>query len=62
MWIVQRHATATMYYTGRDRVPWSSELKDAVIYDTQTDAEDAGYNMAWPPGDIEIASLPWRKS
>ncbi len=58
MWIIKRQAGATTYCTGRDRTPWSSELKDACVYDTRDDAEDAVGNMDWPTGSIEFEELP----
>jgi hypothetical protein len=59
MWIIKRQAGAVTYFTGRDRTPWSSELRDAHCYVLRDEAEDAVGNMDWPTGSIEFEELPY---
>jgi hypothetical protein len=58
MWIIKRVAGADTYYTGRDRTPWSSEMKDACVYGDLGEIEEAMITIDYPLGDIEVTELP----
>ncbi len=58
MWIVKRTGGADTFFTGKDRSPWSSEMKDACVYETQEDTQEAMEQTDWPLGDIEVVELP----
>ncbi len=58
MYIIKRVAGADTYFTGKDRSPWSSEMKHARVYDELEEVETALEGIDYPLGDIVVEELP----
>lgn len=59
MWIVEKKSEFPMYYTGKDKQPWSSALRNARVYESPGGAQDAIDNIQWPTAHVVVVELPW---
>ncbi len=55
--VVKRQADAT-YYTGRREPAWSPILRDACVYDTESEARRETSAAGWRVGALFFESLP----